>query len=52
MQVAITDAKELQLVAVVTRADGTVEDLGVVAYWHSNPIKRFVWRIKQFFKGN
>jgi hypothetical protein len=52
MQVAITDAKELQLVAVVTRADGTVEDLGVVAYWHSNPIKRLVWRIKQFFKGN
>lgn len=32
--------------AVVTRADGTVEDLGIVAYWHKNPLKR--WWIRKF----
>jgi hypothetical protein len=24
---------------IVTRADGTVENLGVVSYWHRNPFK-------------
>lgn len=35
--------------AVVTRADGTKEDLGVVSYWHRNPIHRLLWRLKQWF---
>ena len=42
------NAKEAQIHAVITRADGTVEDLGVVSYWHKNPVKRFLWRIKQW----
>lgn len=33
--------------AVVTRADGTVEDLGRIAYYHRNPLKRWAWAIKQ-----
>lgn len=48
MQVAKSNAKELQLVATITRADGTVEELGVIDYWHRNPIKRFIWRIKKW----
>jgi hypothetical protein len=40
------NAKELQLHAVVIKADGTIEDLGVIDYWHKNPIKRIIWRIK------
>ena len=32
--------------AIVTRADGTVEDLGIVAYWHKSFVKRLVWRVK------
>lgn len=36
---------------IVTRADGTIEDLGVVSYWHRNPLKRLAWRVKQFIQG-
>jgi len=38
--------KEMVLSAQVIRADGTVENLGTIQYWHSNPIKRIIWRIK------
>jgi hypothetical protein len=37
--------------AVVTRADGTVEDLGIVSYWHKNPIKRWWVRHFKVWKG-
>ena len=50
MQVAYSDAKEIQLIATVTRADGTVEELGVIDYWHKNPIKRFIWKLKKFLE--
>lgn len=43
-----TKVKEMTLSAIVTRADGTVEDLGAIQYWHVNPIKRFIWRIKKW----
>ena len=33
--------------AVITRADGRVERLGVIAYWHANPLRRWAWRISQ-----
>lgn len=32
--------KRAELQIVVTRADGTVEDHGTVAYYHRNPLKR------------
>lgn len=38
----------MSLSAVITRADGTVEDLGAIQYWNSNPFKQFIWRIKQW----
>ena len=50
MQVANANAKEIQLIATVTRADGTVEELGVIDYWHVNPIKRVVWKLKKFLE--
>jgi len=28
-----------------------VEQLGTVAYWHRNPLKRLWWRVGRFFKG-
>lgn len=34
--------------AVITRADGAVEDLGVISYWHKNPFKRAVWHVTKF----
>lgn len=50
MQVANINAKEIQLIATVTRADGTVEELGVIDYWHKNPIKRFIWKLKKLLE--
>lgn len=45
-----TDAKvkEMSLSAVIVRADGTVENLGTIQYWHKNIFKRFIWRIKKW----
>lgn len=40
--------EKVELEAVVIRADGSTEDLGVIAVWHRNPIKRF---FAQLFKG-
>ena len=51
MQVANINAKEIQLTAVIKRADGTIEELGMIDYWHQNPIKRFIWKLKKFLKG-
>lgn len=45
-------AKESFITAVITRADGTVEDLGVVSYWHRNPLRRYWWHIVKFIKDN
>lgn len=36
------NAKESKLSAVVTRADGTIEDLGVIAYYSKNPLKHYL----------
>lgn len=47
MQVAHTNAKEIQLVATVRKADGTIVELGVIDYWHKNPIKRIIYRCKK-----
>ena len=48
MMQANLNAKEIQLVATITRAEGTVEELGVIDYYHQNPIKRLIWRIKKW----
>lgn len=40
--------KSMVIEAVVVRADGSVQDLGVIAYYHSNPLKRLLWRVKRF----
>ena len=40
--------KQMEISAIVTRADGTIEDLGTIQYWHKNPLKRLLWRIKKW----
>lgn len=39
------EVREASIAAVVIRADGTKEDLGVVSYWHRNPLRRLWWRL-------
>ena len=48
MQTAVSNVKEIQVEAVITRADGTVVRLGVIDYYHKNPLKRLIWRIKKW----
>lgn len=50
MTVTRAKAKEATISAIITRADGTVENLGVVAYHHRNPLKRLMFRLKQLLK--
>jgi hypothetical protein len=47
---APANVKEATLSVVITRADGTVEDLGMVAYFHRNPIKRWLKKLMIWFK--
>lgn len=43
-------ASSATLSIVVTRADGTVEDLGIVSRWHKNPLKQLAWNLKRALK--
>lgn len=37
-------AREIVITAIVTRADGTVENLGVISRWHRNPVINWFWK--------
>lgn len=41
---AAANVKQASLSAVVIRADGTREDLGVISYYHRNPLKRLIYK--------
>lgn len=43
-----SQVKQMEITAVITRADGTTVDLGTIQYWHKNPLKRIYWRIKKW----
>lgn len=47
----LINPKRIELSATVTRADGTVENHGIVAFYHKNPVLQLLWNIKQFLKG-
>lgn len=38
---AHSQTKEVSLSATITRADGTIENVGEIAYWHRNPLRRW-----------
>lgn len=40
--------RHAELEAVVIRKDGTVEDLGVISYYHRNPLRRLWFQVKKF----
>jgi hypothetical protein len=44
-------AREASIEATITRADGRVEHLGVVSYWHRNPFKRWWWHARRWLQG-
>lgn len=42
------EAKEAIIELTVIRADGRIEKIGTVSYWHKNPFKRWAFKVKQF----
>lgn len=48
---ANANISEAEVSLVVTRADGSVEDLGVVAYYNKSARKRFVYALKTRLKN-
>ena len=44
-QVAVRSISESAVHAVVTRADGKVENLGLIAYTSQNPLKRWAHQL-------
>ena len=40
-------ARESVIEATIIRADGRVERLGPICYWHRNPLMRLWWRIRR-----
>jgi hypothetical protein len=46
----LSGAKQATIEAVIIRADGTRVPLGVVSYWHKNPLKRWAWRLERAVK--
>jgi hypothetical protein len=44
--------REASIAIKVIRADGTIEDRGVVSYYHRNPLRRLWHSIKQNFREN
>lgn len=51
-QKAKSHLREASIEATVIRADGTREELGVVSYYHRNPLKRAAWAVKQKLRSN
>lgn len=51
LQQAQAEAEETTISAVIIRADGTKEDLGVISYWHKDPFMRWWYNFKQTLKG-
>jgi hypothetical protein len=43
--VAPAEAREASIEVTVIRADGRIERLGTVSYWHRNPLRRLAWRL-------
>lgn len=41
--------KSVQIDAVITRADGTKENVGTIVYYNSNPILNLYWKVKTLF---
>jgi hypothetical protein len=48
---AKSELNEMIITATITRANGTVEDVGIVSYHHKSWLKTFLWKIKKMLRG-
>jgi hypothetical protein len=51
MDVSSKQPKRAEVSAVIIRADGSREELGIVSYWHRNPLMRLWYRFVKRVKG-
>jgi hypothetical protein len=51
MEQLARQVQSMRLEATIIRADGTREELGTVAYWHKNPLRRWWARLALRIKG-
>lgn len=42
---------KVTLSAKIIRADSREENLGMIQYWHRNPLRRVLFRLAQVWKG-
>ena len=42
--------KRATISAVIKRADGTIEDLGIISYYHRNPLMRLAYKVRELLK--
>jgi hypothetical protein len=47
---AKSHVREASIEAVITRANGTVENLGMISYYHRNPLRRFAWQLRKLLR--
>lgn len=45
----LSPIRSIQVEAVIIRADGRIESVGTIAYWHKNPLMRGWHRIKDLW---
>lgn len=45
-----TKVKSASIEAVKIGVDGRQTDLGVISYYHRNPLRRFWWALKRLFR--
>lgn len=43
-----SSAKEIEIQAVIIRANGSKEDLGTIDYWNKNIFKLILWKVKKW----
>lgn len=48
---AKSELNEMIITATITRADGTIENAGIVSYHHKSWLKTFLWKIKKMLRG-
>lgn len=45
-----SSAKEIEIQAVIIKADGTKVNLGTIEYWNKNVFKLILWKVKKWLQ--
>jgi hypothetical protein len=49
---AAANVRQATLQATIVRADGTRVSLGTIAFYHKNPLRRLMWRVGRWLRGD